>query len=386
MGSKPRIAVLGGGNVGLTFAADLTLAGFGVSLYDLPRFEENLSRVKDHGGIEIAGACRTGLAKVDRVTTNIEEALQGVEVVIVAVPAYGQASFARICSPYLKDGVTIVLNPGYTFGAIEFSNALVEEGVNVDKMIISETNCCVYATRMYLPNRVWCGAVKAKMPFAAFPAKKTARALEILNQIYPQRDGERGLLIPASNVLETGLGNINPYFHVPMMILKAVDVELGEDPYLKSTESEACRRLTNAMDREGLALKRALGLKALSEHYIHDVLFYPSGQAMLDPKRSSISVPEWVKPENQPGPYAAGMGKSLLKMRYITEDIPYALAGFSSLGDLIKVQTPIFDSLIAIASTITATDFLVEGRTVEKLGMANFTKHELLTYVNEGDS
>jgi opine dehydrogenase len=384
MGSRAKIAVLGSGNAGLTFAADLTLSGFKVSLYDIPRFEKNLMLIKEHGGIEIGGVCRTGFAKVDRVTSDIEEALQGAKVIIVAVPAYGHAAFAKVCSPYLEDGQIIVLNAGYTLGAVEFANAIIEEGKDVSKITIAETTSCVYATRMYLPNRVWCIAVKAKMPFSAFPAKKTMQILEILNQIYPQDDRERGIMIPAMNILETSLGNINPYLHVPMMILKAVDVELGEDPHLKSAESEACKELTNAMDKEGVALKKALGLKPLSFHHICNVLFYPPNLKIVDPIKNPAEVAEWVKPENQPGFYASGKGKNLLKMRFITEEIPYGLVGFSGLGDMLSVPTPVFDSLVTIASVITGTDFWSNGRTVEKLGIANLTKDELLKYLNEG--
>lgn len=376
--TKPKIAVLGGGNGGFTFAADLTLAGFDVNLFELPRFEESIEAVKESRGIEVAGACRKGFARLNMVTTDIEEALKGVKVILFAMPSYGHAEFARVCAPYLEEGQILVLNPEYTLGSIEVANILSEEGVDLDKITIGATNCLVYATRKFLPNKVWCLAVKEKMPFSAFPAKKTMEALEVLNQIYPQDDKRRGVLIPAENVLKTSIGNINPLEHVPMMILKAVDVELGEEPYLKCRESEAVKRMRDAMNRECMALERAYGLKPESWYYIHDVLMYPPGLV----RASVLEAPEWVKPENIPRLYRPDAGLNLLKMRYMTEDVPYSLVGISGLGDIADVPTPVIDSTITLASTITGTDFWVEGRTVEKLGIADLSKEKLIKYVN----
>jgi opine dehydrogenase len=39
------IAVLGGGNGGHAMAADLTLRGFKVKFYEMPKFEENVRKV-----------------------------------------------------------------------------------------------------------------------------------------------------------------------------------------------------------------------------------------------------------------------------------------------------------------------------------------------------
>lgn len=378
--AKPKIAVLGGGNAGFTFAGDLTLAGFEVNLYELPRFEESIVGVREHSGIEIAGACRSGFAKLNIVTSDLEKALKEVRVILFATPSFGHAAFAKECSGYLESGQIIVINAEYTLGSVEVANILIEEGVNLDKVTIGATNSLVYATRKYLPNRVWCGTVKAKMPFATFPAKKTMETIEFLNQIYPQDDGERGVLIPAENVLETSIGNINPLIHVPMMLLKAVNVELGEDPTLKCRDSEAYRKMRDAMNRECIAIERALGLKPQSWYYIYNHIMYPLGLFRASPEEA----PEWVKPENQPGYYASGAGLNLLKMRYMTEEIPYGLVGISGIGEVISVPTPVIDSAITLGSCITGIDFWNEGRTSERLGIANFSKQELLKYVNEG--
>ena len=383
---KKRVAVLGSGNGGLNFAGDLALAGHEVRLFELPRFKDSLQPVIDAGGIELAGLCRTGFAKPAVITTDIEEALHGAEVVLIAIPAYGHAEFARVCAPHLKEGQIVVLNPGYTLGSIEFSNILIQEGTDIEKLTICETVSLLYPTRKYLPNRVFCEGVKVHLPFAAFPGEKTKGALEILGPIYQQDDGKRGLLFPLENVLLAALTNGNPVMHVPMMLLKAVGVELGEEPYWKCKDSTAIKLMKRALDREMIQLKAALGFKPLSHDYVHNTLMYPPWAPLIDSTdpECDAELPEWAIPSNQPGLYAAGQGQNLLRMRYLTEDIPYALVGLSNLGDLLNIPTPVIDAAITLASTITGTDFGRTGRTMEKLGIAHFSKEELLRYVSTG--
>lgn len=385
--TRKRIAVLGSGNGGLNFAGDLALAGHEVYLCDLPRFKDSLQPVIDAGGIEMAGNCRVGFAKPAVITTDIEEALRDAEVVLIAVPAYGHAQFARICAPHLSEGQIVVLNPGYTLGSIEFSNVLVQEGVDLETVTICETVSLLYATRKYMPNRVFCEGVKVQLPFAAFPGEKTKGALEILGPIYQQEDGKRGTLFPLPDVLQASLCNWNPFWHVPMMLLKAVDVELGEEPYWKCENSEAVKKMRDALAWEAVLLQRALGYAPLSHTYIHDTLMYPPGTPMLEVSTDPSvrdRAPEWVTDENLSGLYASVRGHNLLQMRYLTEDIPYGLVGLSNLGELLNVPTPVIDAAITLASTVTGTDYRRTGRTLQTLGTAQFGKEELLQYVTHG--
>ena len=49
---KKRIAVIGAGNGGFAMAADLTLSGYEVSLFELPRYETNVVDVREKGGVK----------------------------------------------------------------------------------------------------------------------------------------------------------------------------------------------------------------------------------------------------------------------------------------------------------------------------------------------
>lgn len=384
--SNLKIAVCAAGNAGYTLAGDLALQGLEVNLLELPRFEDNIRPVMEKGVIEVAGACRNGFAKLNMATTNLEKGLKGVKVILFAMPAYGHVEWTKACAPYIEEEQIIVLNPEYTLGSVEVAHTLSEEGVDMDKVTVGATNCLIYYTRRYLPNRVWCLAVKHKMPFATFPAKKTMETVKFLNQFYPQDDKKRGLLIPVENVLKTSLGNINPVGHVPLMILQAPGAELGKNPYTNAFNSKAWRRMRKALAKETLSLQRAYGLKPESQNYIVNVIMYPPRtRRPSSPIDSGQPPPKWVTgATNPPTPrlYKPDTRLNLLKMRYMTEDVPYGLVGISGLGDLANIPTPVTDAAVTIASTITGSDFWKEGRNLKKLGLADMKKEELIRYLN----
>ena len=122
-----NIAVLGAGNGGIASAADLSLRGFAVNLYESPEFEANLKPIRERGGIEIAGAAGNGFINPKKVTTNIQEAIEDVDLIIVVAPAYAHSILARKFAPYLQNQ-PVILNPGHTGGALEFARTLKEAG------------------------------------------------------------------------------------------------------------------------------------------------------------------------------------------------------------------------------------------------------------------
>ena len=54
-------------------------------------------------------------------TSNIAEALEKAKMVMIVVPSSAHADIAKACAPYLTDGQIVILHPGRTCGAIEFS-------------------------------------------------------------------------------------------------------------------------------------------------------------------------------------------------------------------------------------------------------------------------
>ena len=93
-----KVTVIGGGNGGFATAADLTIRGHQVTLFELPQFSSGLSEVIKRGGIDMEAYANNGLqggfAKLHKITTNISEAIAESDIIFVVVPAYSMNTIA----------------------------------------------------------------------------------------------------------------------------------------------------------------------------------------------------------------------------------------------------------------------------------------------------
>ena len=90
------IAVLGGGNVAKAIAADCALGGAKVRICDVMPFAENSLRNLDKAGIKfygeqmnLYGFQREGLAMMEKVTTDVAEAIKGAGIIVVGTTVFG---------------------------------------------------------------------------------------------------------------------------------------------------------------------------------------------------------------------------------------------------------------------------------------------------------
>ena len=73
-----------------------------------------------------------------------------------------------------------------------------------------------------------------------------------------------------------------------------------------------------------------------------------------------------------------------MQHRYITEDASAGGALMVSLGEMINIPMPITKAVVTLASVINQTDYLRDGLTVEKLGLAKLSIKELNRFLAEG--
>jgi len=164
-----RWAVIGGGNGGQSVSAHLALMGYHVRLYDISAV--TVDAINNQGGIELEGVVK-GFGKIDCATTNLPEAVQGADLVMVIAPATAHRDIAKALAPCLQDEQIIVLHPGATCGALEFSKVLADENCPA-RVTIGETNTLIYACRSSRPGQATILGVKNKLLAAALPAWAT---------------------------------------------------------------------------------------------------------------------------------------------------------------------------------------------------------------------
>ena len=146
MSIAENYTVIGAGHGGKAMAAHLGLMGANITLYN--RTPEHVAYIKARKGIELESADDGphGFAKMVLTTSDMEEALQDAQIIMIVVPSSAHANVAKNMSPYLKDDQIILLHPGRTCGAIEFTKILRDEGCTVD-VTVAEAETFIYASR-----------------------------------------------------------------------------------------------------------------------------------------------------------------------------------------------------------------------------------------------
>ncbi len=353
---KPKFAVIGAGHGGKAMAAHLALKGFSVKLYN--RTLAKILPIIKMKGIEVEGEV-SGFGKIELATDNISDAIEGSDVILVAVPAFAHASIAERCAPYLKDGQIVLLNPGRTCGALEFINILRERG-NKNDVTVAEAQTFIYASRGMGPASVKIFRIKQAIPVGAIPAIKTEKILDIINKAYPE-------FISATSVIETSFNNIGAVFHPAITLLNASRIEstMGNFQFYIEGVTNAVAKVLEAVDKERVEVAYTLRCK--------NVL------SALDWLTMAYNVVEdnlFDGIHSNPGYYGI-MAPKTINTRYIKEDVPMSLVPISEFGRLFGVSTKAIDSLIELANVIFKTDFRKSGRNLTRLGLENLSLDQI---------
>lgn len=367
-----KIGVLGGGNGAFITAADLTLRGFNVNIYEVPKFEKNITLAKKRQEIklEIKGnpGLKGGIAKLNKVTTDIKEAIEDRDVIFVIVPAFAQKVFAEIGADFFNPNQLVVLEPGNFGGSIEFANILIDKGVKILPNLV-ESECMIYSGFKNDSGSVWVSGYKDGMKIAAYPGKFTNKALAILKEIYPK-------LERTNNILETGLSNINTVVHAPILALNAGWAEQPEMEFLFYWQgcTEAVGRVVESIEKERIKIGKAIGVDLT---YSRDTLINWYGHQGA----GGNNVAEVLR--TNPA-FKWDYAPNTMKHRFFMEDIPYGMIPMEEVGKLVGVKTPIITGIIDIGSLLANENFRAIARNFEKLGLQGLNKEKLLEKMYTG--
>jgi opine dehydrogenase len=360
---RPTITILGAGHGGLAMAGHLALMGFTTRLWN--RSKERIDHVNDRGGIDVEGLVE-GFGELEVATDNIKEAVKGSDILMVVVPASGHRDVAEKCARYIKPDQLIILNPGRTFGAIEFNRILMERGV-IRKPLVAEAQTFIYVSRRTDVARAKIMQIKNSVPVAAVPAHRTPEVLSRIRIAFPQ-------FVAATNVLETSLDNIGAIFHPTLSLLNAARIESthGDFEYYLEGVSASTATILEAADEERVAVGTALGVHCHTAREWLYLAYNSYGTTLYDAIQST------------PG-YKGVRAPASLMHRYIFEDVPMSLVPMMSIGNQIGVKTPTMEAMIHLASLIHSKDYWKEGRTTDKLGLAGKSIAEIRLIALQGE-
>ena len=364
--NRPKFAVLGTGNSGQAYAADISLKGFSVNLAEVPEFEKNLRAIEKKGGINISGDAGSGFAKLNMISTDLKEAVRGVDVIIIGGSAYAHEPFSKALANHFEDGQFILFTSN--FGALRFKKWMHETGVTT-RVTPVETMSLLYATRAHEPGEVACFGIKNQLPAAALPAGRTGEFLNLINPVFPQ-------FCAAENVWTTSINNLNPIVHPPMVLFNAGRIEAtggkGWNLYADGATESVCKVMLG-MDAERMSL-----LKKISNDGIPFKNAFENLYAKYSLEKKTLSETLRQSPIHGDPAFPA---PASINTRYLNEDLPFGLSPWSSIGRMWDMPTPNVDAVIQIASIMTDVDYFTEGLTVDDLGIKGMNPEDVRVLV-----
>lgn len=338
-----KIAVLGGGNGACAGAADLTEKGHEVRWWrrDAAALRSSLILKDADGERSVAlHAC-----------ADIGEALRGAELVFMPDPAFTQQDNAARLAPHLTDDQVVFLAPG-TFGSYVMASV-------TRKGVFAETGTLPWLTRKHGPEAVAITTRATRLPTGVFPAARSKETLERIRRVFPVE--------PVEDALSAALMNAGPVIHPPLIFMNAGPLEHFErwDIHKEGTQP-SIRRVTDALDAERIAARKALGYAAphfpLADHYRADGEEWMYGRRVHQKLTDSGDWRERIV---------------LTEHRYMLEDVAFGLAFLVSVCEWAGVACPVARGLLALGSAVLGRDLRATGRTLENLGLAALSRDGL---------
>ncbi|WP_282173269.1 NAD/NADP-dependent octopine/nopaline dehydrogenase family protein [Cytobacillus firmus] len=350
-----NFGVIGAGNGGQCMAGYLSLLGHSVKLHD--KDADRIRQLKERKQIRLEGKV-TGVADLDLITSEIQEAIAGTEIIMVVTTADSHFDLAIELAPYLHKEQIVVLNPGHTGGALEFLHTIQQHGC-FSPPIIAETQDLLFSCRSASPGVIQVSGIKQVMDIAALPSEQISYTADLFKDIFPQFRAR-------PNVLYTSLNNFGAMIHPVPTLLNAGRIETNQTfDYYGDGITKGIAHVVEQIDQERLAIGKALGVELTSILRWQYEAYGVKAASVYEALTKNAS-------------YKGIKAPSKLETRFLTEDVPCGLVPLASLGKLLNIEMPITNAFIETANSVLQIDYWKEGRTLERLG---FQKEEFKEFI-----
>ena len=358
--SAKKIAILGDGNGAHMMAADFVLnKKHKVNMYIYSERPE-VRELMETGTIESMGVI-SGRAKLNLVTTDIDEAIRDCRYICIVTPAFAHSFYAKLLKGRVKKDQIIVTFPG-AFSALQLRNEFGDE----DCPVLADVNNLPYDARLREPTKVECFGCNA-VNIAFLPANRGAELIDEMRQdLFPFEKVYK-------DVLECGLSIVNPAWHTGPCLLSITSIERPTENffvYEHGWTPSACK-VNIVLDNERKEIGRKLGYHLRPMEDFSGMPENFTWQQLYSAGHGSISLTPIAGPNS-------------IWNRYLTEDCPFGLVPWAAIAELIGVATPTTNSIIDLYNIIHEKDWRKEGLTVDELGISGMDKEALLNYAATG--
>ncbi len=344
-----RVCVCGAGHQGISMAAHLALNGVAVSLWN--RSPENISQISQAHEIECTGVVN-GVAHIDNVSTDMGEVIS--DFVMVTTPSIAHIDIAKTLAPYVHKDMIVVLNPGRTFGAVDFAETLLACGVK-ELPHIAETQTIVYTCRKSSSSSATIYALKNDVEIAALKhgdAEYIMRRMPACLQPYFRT---------VSSVAYTSLSNVGMVLHCAPVLMNIgwIETEKVDFKYYYDGISANVAAFIEKIDAERLKVSAALGFSIESTMNWMKRVYQIEGNTLYE----CIQNNTYYKGIDAP---------PTIFCRYILEDVPNGLVPIEHIGKELGIETPCITMVIDLACAVLNMDFRGSGR---KFSWSDLNKH-----------
>lgn len=395
------IAVLGGGAVGKTCAADCKLAGREVRLYS--RSEASIAHLERTGilldGVQhnLYGFERSGRAFLDVVSTDMEKVVKGAGIIIIGIPSHAHEHYLKTLVPLLEDGQIVHIFTD-NYASLLLRKYMREEGCN-KHVIVGGWASAPFGTRIEEIGGFKMPHVNAKyraitLRGASLPMTdiddfmESAKYIPCMDSVM-QGNGP----IAGDTMLDIGFSNVNPVIHVPASILGVSSMEnwslvYGNEPESYSMYSHglcpSIARVQYQFYMEEKAIADAIGINLPT--YEYEMFF--SRRTILTQEYMGLDSngkDNVVFPLDKPCK-EGNVGPNSIEHRYFTEDIPVGCKIYHDLGIKFGIPTPIIDSMIILGGAMHEKNYFNETKyNLDYIGIGDLSRDDLLRYLRSGE-
>ena len=319
-----NIAVIGGGNIGTQFACVCASKGYKVNVFSSkPELYDGILEVVDEFE-------KVTVGKLNKVTSNIEDAVDGCQIIFVTHPAFRLKEVADQLLPYINGDMNICVIPGT--GGAEFA---FRECLQAGATLFGIQRVPAVARLEQYGKRVRCEGLRSELFLASIPSSKAEDLATLMGSLWE---------IPCyalPNYLSVTLTPSNPILHTTRLRTLFADYEEGKvykrNPLFYGEWNDASSELLLACDSELQDMLKVMekldlhNVRSLKLHYESDTV-----EAMTEKICSIKSLHNLRSPMK---PVEGGWIPDF-KSRYFTADFPYGLAIIEELAGVLGFDAP----------------------------------------------
>ena len=345
-----RVAVLGGGPEGRMLAAIALSEGVEVTLFTAYGTEREAMRA----GIALRGAGPVGSYQVDadaapsvRTTADLDQAVQGADVIFLTGPVHKQRTYAMVLADHLSDGQVLAIAPARTFGALETRWLLGIGGCTAD-VTLAEVALPFWRT---VSGSTLNLSAAHGITGATLPANQPG----ICAAMAPLLPG----IAPIANILASSFSDGSGLVEVPTLMLGgALFTSGGPEIPLGGTPLPENQTFRNLIGPEHLTVISDLAAERRETARRFGIRDLPGDGDWLDTHAGQTS-----------GDGSRPVPDSEAARNIVRDAVIGSLVPLVSAAQLVGVKTPAHDAMIGLASSSLKADLATAGRKLPAMGV-----------------